>query len=84
MPTRIPEAQPVSPVYLQRLVEKVGEAIASASKGGKDAVLLARSNVRRFMSELVRSSLPTVSVLSYNEVVPARAVETTAIVTMEE
>ena len=74
----------ISPAYLQRLVERIGEALASASKSGKDVVLLARSNVRRFLSELVRASLPKVAVLSYNEVVPARAVETTAIVTMEE
>ena len=78
------DAQPVNPVYIQRLVERIGEAITTASKSGKDAVLLARSNVRRFLSELVRASLPKVSVLSYNEVVPARAVETTAIVTMED
>jgi flagellar biosynthesis protein FlhA len=79
-----PEAAPVSPAYLQRLVEEIGEAIAAASRSGKDTVLLARSNVRRFLSELVRASLPKVSVLSYNEVVPAKAVETTAIVTVED
>ena len=79
-----PDAPPVSPAYLQSLVERVGEAIAGASRSGKDIVLLARSNVRKFLSELVRASLPKVSVLSYNEIVPARAVETTAVVTMEE
>jgi len=36
------------------------------------------------LNELVRASLPRVAVLSYNEVVPARSVETTAIVSMEE
>ena len=78
------DAPPVSPAYLQQLVERIGEAIASASRTGKHAVLLARSNVRRFLNELVRASLPKVTVLSYNEVVPAHAVETTAIVTMPE
>jgi len=81
---RDPDASPVNPAYLQRLVEQVGEAIARASRSGKDAVLLARSNVRRFLSELVRASLPKVAVLSYNEVVPARVVETTDIVKMED
>ncbi len=79
-----PDAAPLNPAYLQRLVERIGEAIAAASRGGKDAVLLARSNVRRFLSELVRSSLPKVAVLSYNEVVPARSVETTSVVKLEE
>ena len=79
-----PGAAPVHPAYLQSLVERIGEALAQASRGGRDAVVLARSNVRRFLTELVRASLPKVAVLSYNEVVPARAVETTAIVSVEE
>ena len=79
-----PEAAPVSPAWLQLLVERIGDAFAQAARGGKDVVVLARSNVRRFLNELVRASLPKVSVLSYNEVVPARAVETTSVVTMED
>jgi flagellar biosynthesis component FlhA len=47
-------------------------------------VILARSNVRRFLTELARSSLPKVAVLSYNEVAPARSIQTTAIVRMED
>jgi len=79
-----PEAAPVSPAYLQKLVERIGQAVAAASKSGHDAVVLARANVRRFLNELVRAALPKVAVLSYNEVVPARAVETTAVVKLEE
>ncbi len=36
----------------------------------------------RFLSELVRASLPKVAVLSFNEVVPARAIETVSVVRM--
>jgi len=79
-----PEAPPVSPAYLQQVVEKIGEAVAQATKGGVDVVLLARSSVRRFLGELVRASLPKVSVLSYNEVVPAKTVETLGIVKLED
>jgi flagellar biosynthesis component FlhA len=43
-----------------------------------------RSNVRRLIGELVRASLPKVAVVSYNEVVPARSIETVDIVRMEE
>ncbi|MFT7670790.1 MAG: flagellar biosynthesis protein FlhA [Planctomycetota bacterium] len=78
------EAGAVSPAYLQRLMEAIGESIALAAQGGHDVVLLVRSNVRRFLNELVRSSLPKVSVLSYNEVVPARSVETAAVVRIED
>jgi flagellar biosynthesis protein FlhA len=79
-----PEAAPVSPAYLATLVERIAQAIAAASKSGKDAVVLARTGVRRFLNELVRASLPKVAVLSYNEVVPARAVETAAMVKLED
>ena len=78
------EAEPVNPAWLQKLIERIGDSLAQATNSGKDVVLLARSNVRRFLGELVSSSLPKVTVLSYNEVVPARSIETRAIVTMEE
>ncbi len=79
-----PEAQSVSPAYLQKLVERVADSIAHGTKSGKSVVLLVRSNVRRFLNELVRASLPKVAVLSYSEVVPAKAVETLGIVKLEE
>jgi flagellar biosynthesis protein FlhA len=79
-----PEASPVSPAVLQALVERLGDTIAQAARGGAEIVVLVRSNVRRFMTELVRASLPKVAVLSYNEVVPARAVETAAVVKLED
>jgi flagellar biosynthesis protein FlhA len=79
-----PEAGAISPAYLQRLMERVADAVAQAARGGADVVLLVRSNVRRFANELVRASLPKVAVLSYNEVVPARAVQTASIVRMED
>jgi len=78
------DAAPVSPAYLQKLVERIAQSVAAASKSGKDAVVLARAGVRRFLNELVRATLPKVAVLSYNEVVPARAVETTAVVKLED
>jgi flagellar biosynthesis protein FlhA len=79
-----PEASPISPAVLQALVERLGDTLAQAGKSGKEVVVLVRSNVRRFVTELVRASLPRVAVLSYNEVVPARAVETAAIVKLED
>jgi flagellar biosynthesis protein FlhA len=79
-----PESPPVSPAYLQRLVEKIGDNVAQGAKTGADVVLLARANVRRFLGELVRASLPKVSVLSYQEVTPARALNTVATVRLEE
>ena len=79
-----PQSPPVSPAWLQQLVEHIGDTLAAATRGGRDVVVLARSSVRRFLSELVRASLPKVSVLSYNEVVPARAVETLDIVKLED
>jgi flagellar biosynthesis protein FlhA len=74
----------LSPAFLQHVVERVGASVAAATKGGREVVVLARSSIRRFLSELVRAALPKVAVLSYNEVVPAKSVETLAIVKMED
>ncbi len=82
--TSDPDAQPVNPVWLQELVSKIADSLSSAARGGAEVVLLVRSNVRRFVGELVRSTLPKTTVLSYNEVVPAKTVETTGIVSMED
>lgn len=82
--TSDPDAGNVSPAYLQQLVERIADVLGKAARGGSDAVLLVRSSVRRFIGELVRSSLPKATVLSYNEVVPARSVETAGIVTLED
>jgi len=71
---------PVSPAWLSSLVERIGTSLAQAGQGGGEVVLLVRSNIRRFLGELVRTSLPKVAVLSYQEVVPARSVETVAVV----
>ena len=79
-----PDQAPVSPAWLQQLMERVAEGVAEASAAGKEVVLLARSNVRRFLHELVRTSMPKVAVLSYNEVALAKAVETERIVRMEQ
>ena len=78
------EAASVGPAWLRELVERIERGLTEASRGGAGAVLLVRSNVRRFVSELVRSSLPKVSVLSYGEVSGAANIETHAIVNMEE
>ncbi|MFT5200390.1 MAG: flagellar biosynthesis protein FlhA [Planctomycetota bacterium] len=77
-------ASAVNPAWLQAVIERIARAVADATKNGKDSVVLVRSSVRRFLNELVRTSMPKVSVLSYNEVVPAKAIETMSIVTMEE
>lgn len=77
-------ASNVNPAWLQSVIERIAGAVADATKNGKDTVVLVRSSVRRFLNELVRTSMPKVSVLSYNEVVPAKAIETMSIVTMEE
>ena len=81
--TNEPDVAAIGPAYLTALVDEIGQTIGRASQSGKDAVLLVRSNIRRFLSELVKASLPKVAVLSFNEVVPARAVDTVSVVRMD-
>ena len=42
-----PEAAPVSPAYLQKLVERIAQSVAAASKSGKEAVVLAFEEYER-------------------------------------
>ena len=79
-----PDQAPVGPAWLSALVERTGESLGEAARGGREVVVLVRSGVRRFVQELLRGSLPSVKVLSYNEVVPAAAVETLGQVKMDE
>ncbi len=78
------QVKPANPAWLQALLERIGGSVGSATRSGKQAVVLVRSNVRRFLAELVRTTLPSVAVLSYNEVVPAKAVETVDVVNLED
>lgn len=77
-----PDLASIGPAYLTELVDQIGQSVGASSQSGKDVVVLVRSNIRRFLSELVRASLPKVAVLSFNEVIPARAVDTVAVVRM--
>ncbi|QDU70004.1 flagellar biosynthesis protein FlhA [Engelhardtia mirabilis] len=78
------QSAPIGPAWLRELVERVEGSMSEASRGGREVVLLVRSNVRRFVSELVRASLPKVAVLSYGEVTAAGSIETQKIVRMDD
>jgi flagellar biosynthesis protein FlhA len=78
------DAAAVNPAWLQQLMEKTSTAVAQSTKGGRDVVLLVRSSVRRFLNELVRTSMPKTAVLSWNEVAPAQSVVTATVVRLEE
>ncbi|MBL8861958.1 MAG: flagellar biosynthesis protein FlhA [Planctomycetes bacterium] len=78
------EAAAATPAWMHALMERTAASVAQAAKGGKDIVLVVRSNVRRFVHELVHASMPKVSVLSYNEIQPARSVRTAATIRLEE
>ncbi len=82
--SRDAEAAAANPAWMHALMERTAANVAQAAKGGKDVVLVVRSNVRRFVHELVHASMPKVSVLSYNEIQPARSVRTAATVRFEE
>ncbi len=78
------ESAAANPAWLHALMERTAANVAQSAKGGRDVVVVVRSNVRRFVHELVHASMPKVSVLSYNEIQPARSVRTAATVRFEE
>jgi flagellar biosynthesis protein FlhA len=78
------ESVAATPAWLHALMERTAKLLAESTKGGLDVVIVVRSNVRRLVQELVRASMPKVSVLSYNEIQPARTVRTAAVVRLDE
>lgn len=77
------DADAVNPAYLRRVVDAVGETIRGASSRGREPVLLAKGQVRRFVRDLIGTSFPRVPVLSYSEITPARSVESLGVVKVE-
>jgi flagellar biosynthesis protein FlhA len=78
------EGGAASATYLRRVVDSVVAAVGSASRAGRDPVLLTRAHLRRFLRDLVAPAAPRLAVLSYNEVQPARAIESAGVVRVSD
>ncbi|MEW6743081.1 MAG: flagellar biosynthesis protein FlhA [Planctomycetota bacterium] len=72
------------PGYLKKVVEATGEALRRAGEKGREPVVLVRAELRRLLSELLRSTFPRIAVLSFNEVVPATRVESLAVAAVND
>ena len=75
----------LSPASMRRLQEAVATSWQSAQgKLQRTPVLLVRTSVRRYLSDLFRALTPRIPVLSYNEVTTARSIEAAGIVACRE
>jgi flagellar biosynthesis protein FlhA len=75
----------LSPTSMRRLQEAVATCWQSAqAKLQRTPVLLVRTSVRRYLSDLFRALTPRIPVLSYNEVTTARSIEAAGIVSCRD
>ncbi|MCA8951823.1 MAG: flagellar biosynthesis protein FlhA [Planctomycetes bacterium] len=64
------------PGFLGRFVDSTAEALAEMAKNGRDPVLVTRASLRPFLAEAINGVIPNAAVLSYQETIPAKKVET--------
>ncbi|MGO0121711.1 flagellar biosynthesis protein FlhA [Desulfothermobacter acidiphilus] len=69
------EGKVLDPKELQRLLEKVGQAVEGALRRGLPPVILCAPGARLLLRRLVAPKFPQVAVISYREVWPQVAVE---------
>jgi len=74
----------ISPADLQTLLQKIGKGMESLAKEGYQPVLLCSATVRLALRRLSERALPSLAILSYNEVSPAVEVYTGGIVDLHE
>ncbi len=65
----------MSAVVLQKIQESAAECYTEAIQSGREAVILTRLSVRRYISDMLAGMKPRIPVLSFNEISGARKVE---------
>jgi flagellar biosynthesis protein FlhA len=73
-------ADGLHPGFVQTFLRETSELFKKALNLGKEPVILVRSTVRRLVSDIVFGAIPKASVLSYNEVAPARKIQSLGVV----
>lgn len=58
----------LEPTLIESTINQIMEASARISAQGNTPVMLVAGNIRAFLSRLIRSRLPTLNVLAYEEV----------------
>ncbi|MGF1633751.1 MAG: flagellar biosynthesis protein FlhA [Phycisphaerae bacterium] len=70
------------PQTQQQILQKTAEKVAELTGTGRTAVILCGPQVRSVVRRLIEGSLPTVAVLSYNEIVSDVSVEAVGFVSL--
>ena len=72
----------LDPATAQELLQKIGAAMEQLAQIGHQPILLCSADVRRPLARLAERSLPSLTVLSYNEIAPTAQVEAHAMVSL--
>jgi flagellar biosynthesis protein FlhA len=71
------------PADIRRVVQAVSSQVEKLAAAGHSGVLLASPQVRAHLRRMTEAELPSLSVISYNELVPEVQVESLGMVTVE-
>ena len=63
-----------------RVAEQITQGLRTLTGTGRHPIVLASPSVRAVVRQLIEASMPTASVLGYNEIVPEIEVESTALI----
>lgn len=69
---------------LRKAVDHIIQMTSTASRGGREPVLLVRGQIRKFVRDLLAPSAPRLSVISYQEAQSARSIESLGVVRMSD
>ena len=72
----------LDPGTAQDLLEEIGRTMEQLAQVGHQPILLCSAEVRRPLARLTERSLPSLTVLSYNEIAPTAQVEAHAMVSL--
>jgi len=70
------------PHTAQQISQRIAEKVAEVQQSGRNAVILCNPKIRAPLRRMLETSLPTVAVLAYNEIVNGIGVEAVALVGM--
>ena len=68
--------------FLGRFVDSVAKSLSAMVSEGREPVLLTRASLRPFLAEAVTGVIPNAAVLSYQETMPAKKVETASTISV--
>ena len=74
----------LEPAQIRRIISVVGKGAEKMVSSGYQPVIICAGQVRRFLKRMVEKSLPSIVVLSFNEIEPSVTLESEGMVNLAD